>query len=75
MDTYQLVKYWILLFIFSNLLVVSIIMLWTGKFPPPLSRRKANPYLSTALHIIGMTGTLVYGTPELLKLTVEKVFG
>lgn len=74
MDTVTLVRYWILLIISSNILVVSIIMLWTGRFPPPFSNRKVSRFFSTVLHVVGMTGTLIYGTQDLLKVTLETFF-
>lgn len=73
-DTATLIRYWILLIISSNLLVVSIIMLWTGRLPPPFSSRKVSRFFSTFLHVVGMTGTLIYGTQDLLQLTIQTFF-
>lgn len=74
MDTATLIRYWILLILSSNLLVVSIIMLWTGRMPPPFSSRKVSRFFSTVLHVVGMTGTLIYGTQDLLQVTLETFF-
>lgn len=45
-------------------------MLWKGTMPPPFSHRKASAVLSTVLFIVGMTGLLVFGEPDLLKATL-----
>ncbi len=70
----QILVYWLMVALFGNLLVVSIIMLWTGKFPPPMGKKKASPLFSTALHVIAMTGTLYFGQPDLLKNTLALLF-
>lgn len=66
---------WIVILAVGPVLGASVIMLWTGKFPPPLSNKRANPILSTALLVAGLTATLVFGTPDLLQTTVQTLTG
>ena len=62
---------WIGVIVFSGLLGGSVMMLAKGTLPPPFSKVKVNPIFSTALFVIGMTGVLVFGEPELLLNTIN----
>lgn len=62
---------WIGVILFSGLLGGSVMMLAKGTLPPPFSKVKVNPIVSTALFVLGMTGVLVFGEPELLLNTIN----
>jgi hypothetical protein len=63
----NLIWTWVLFGVSNLLLVASIPMLWTGKLP---NGRKVHPVVATAIFVVGMTGLLVFGPPDLLKNTL-----
>lgn len=66
----KIIIYWVALGFFGNLLVASIVMLWTGKGLPPFSHVRVPAIVSTFLNVVAITGTLFFGQPELLKNTL-----
>lgn len=62
---------WIGVMVSTPLLGASVLMLWRGTPPPPLSRIKVSPLLSTSLLVVSLTGLLVFGNPDLLKDTID----
>jgi hypothetical protein len=66
---------WILFFVFNGILGAGVMMLVKGTLPPPLTSRKAGPVLATTVFIIGMTGFLVFGEPDLLQVTINLLTG
>jgi hypothetical protein len=73
LDTFTLIRYWVLLSVAGGLLHLSVMWLWTGKLWP-VSQAKVNPVLATLMHIIGWTGVIVYGTQDLLQVTISALF-
>jgi len=70
-----LVVKWIGVFVFSGLLGGSMMMLFKGTLPPPLTKVRVNPIVSTSLFVLGMTGVLLFGEPELLQNTINLALG
>ncbi|HWI63895.1 MAG TPA: hypothetical protein VNT75_18835 [Symbiobacteriaceae bacterium] len=70
-----LIVKWIGVMVFSGLLGGSVLMLWKGTLPPPFSNVRVGPVFSTALFVLGMTGLLVFGEPELLNVTLATLSG
>jgi len=70
-----LVVKWIGVMVFSGLLGGSVLMLAKGTLPPPFSKIRVGAVLSTALFVLGMTGLLVFGEPELLLNTLNTLSG
>lgn len=66
---------WIGVILFSGLLGGSVLMLAKGTLPPPFSNVRVNPILSTSVFVLGMTGLLVFGEPELLLNTINMFMG
>lgn len=71
MDGMTLLRYWILFGVSNVLLGAGTMMFY--KAPPGL-RQKVSPLAATTVFVVGMTMMLVYGTPDLLLLTIQKVF-
>lgn len=71
MDLATLIRYWVSFGISQAILGSSIMMISKGTLPPPLAHKKANPVFATALFVVGMTAMLVYGTPDLLQITID----
>lgn len=69
----EIIKNWVLFHVFFGVMAASVPMLWTGRIP--VLNKKANPVLSTALFVVGMTGFLVYGTQDLLQATIDLITG
>lgn len=61
---------WIFFLISNGVLGASVMMLAKGTLPPPMTRVKVPAILSTALFVIGLTGMLRFGTPDLLQGTI-----
>lgn len=53
----------------------SIMMMVKGTMPPPLTRLRAHPIVATGVFVAGLTLLLVYGTADLLQVTIETLFG
>lgn len=70
-----LIVKWIGVMVFSGLLGASSLMLWKGTLPPPFSKIRVSPLFSTSLFVLGMTGLLVFGEPELLLNTINALTG
>ena len=66
---------WILFFVFNGVLGAGTMMLIKSTLPPPLAHRKAGPIFATTLFVIGMTGFLVFGEPDLLQATIGVLTG
>jgi hypothetical protein len=62
---------WVGFFISNALLGAAIMMLWKGTLPPPMSKVKVHPLISTTVLVAGTTTMLVFGTPGLLQQTIE----
>lgn len=65
---------WIFFLVTNAILGASVMMLWKGTLPPPAGNVKVHPVLSTTLFVIGMTGLLVFGPPDLLQKTINVLF-
>lgn len=66
---------WLGVFVFSGLLGGSVLMLFKGTLPPPFSKTRVHPVVSTAVFVLGMTGLLFFGEPELLQNTINLALG
>lgn len=66
---------WAFTILSTLLLGGSVLMMASGRMPPPLSRVRAHPIVATGVFVAGLTLLLVYGTPELLQQTIETLFG
>jgi hypothetical protein len=66
---------WAAVIVSSGILGASIMMMAKGTLPPPMSKVRVPAAVSTAIFIVGMTGLLVFGEPELLKNTLAIFIG
>lgn len=66
---------WLLFFVSNGILGAGFMMLTKGSFPPPMSRVKVGPILATSVFVVGMTGLLVFGEPEMLQTTLNVLTG
>jgi len=66
---------WAFTILSTLLLGGSILMITSGRMPPPLRSVRAHPIFATGVFVAGLTLLLVYGTPELLQQTIETLFG
>jgi hypothetical protein len=66
---------WAAVIIGSGLLGGSVMMLWKGTLPPPMSKVRVPAIVGTIIFVIGMTMLLVFGEPELLKNTIAALGG
>jgi hypothetical protein len=57
---------WVCFGVSNIFLAASVPMLWTGKLP---NGRKVSPVFATSLFVLGMTGLIAFGKPDLLKQT------
>lgn len=60
------------------LLVTAPVVVWTGAYPPPFQKVKANRIWWVFLLLLGDTMVLHFGNPQLLNMLIEwatKKFG
>jgi hypothetical protein len=66
---------WVAFFVFSGLLGGSVLMIAKGTLPPPFHKIRVSPIAATTAFVLGMTGTLVFGDPDLLQNTINLMLG
>lgn len=66
---------WAFMIVSSGMLGASVLMLWKGTLPPPMTNVKVPAVLSTFVLIVGMTGLLVFGDQDLLQKTLAVLSG
>jgi hypothetical protein len=66
---------WLFFLVTNAVLGASVIMMVKGTLPPPMTRVKVRPVVATSLFVVGMTGLLVFGEPDLLEATLNLLTG